>query len=135
MPYTFDIKVRGFHIDAYGHVNNARYLEFLEDARWGYIEQTHFVELLKKHNWGFVIANINITYKYPAFNNDILSISVEVTNQKNSSMTVRQNIYLKGTDKLIATADVTFVILNLDTGKPSRITDELKEAFLIRELA
>ena len=28
------IKVRGFHLDVYQHVNNARYLEFLEEARW-----------------------------------------------------------------------------------------------------
>ncbi len=26
------IKVRGFHIDVFQHVNNARYLEFLEEA-------------------------------------------------------------------------------------------------------
>ena len=29
-----DIRVRGYHLDLYGHVNNARYLEFLEEARW-----------------------------------------------------------------------------------------------------
>ena len=29
------IKVRGFHLDVYQHVNNARYLEFLEEARAG----------------------------------------------------------------------------------------------------
>lgn len=28
------IKVRGYHLDVYQHVNNARYLEFLEEARW-----------------------------------------------------------------------------------------------------
>ena len=32
------IKVRGYHLDLYGHVNNARYLEFLEEARWAYFE-------------------------------------------------------------------------------------------------
>lgn len=28
------IKVRGYHLDVYQHVNNARYPEFLEEARW-----------------------------------------------------------------------------------------------------
>ena len=32
------IKVYGYHLDMYGHVNNARYLEFLETARWQLIE-------------------------------------------------------------------------------------------------
>lgn len=26
------IHVRGYHLDGYGHVNNARYLEFLEES-------------------------------------------------------------------------------------------------------
>jgi len=32
------IKVRGYHLDFYQHVNNARYLEFLEEARWEWLE-------------------------------------------------------------------------------------------------
>ena len=32
--YSSDITVRGFHIDVFGHTNNARYLEFMEIARW-----------------------------------------------------------------------------------------------------
>jgi thioesterase-3 len=31
--------VRGYHLDLFGHVNNARYLEFLEEARWDWFEQ------------------------------------------------------------------------------------------------
>jgi len=30
MIHHHEIKVRGFHTDMFGHVNNARYLEFLE---------------------------------------------------------------------------------------------------------
>ena len=33
------IKVRGYHLDVYQHVNNARYLEFLEEARWDGLEK------------------------------------------------------------------------------------------------
>ena len=28
------LTVRGYHLDGYGHVNNARYLEFYEEGRW-----------------------------------------------------------------------------------------------------
>jgi thioesterase III len=40
MVHTIDIKVRGYHLDVFSHVNNARYLEFLEEARWAAIEKT-----------------------------------------------------------------------------------------------
>ena len=38
------IKVRGFHIDVYQHVNNGRYMEFLEEARWEFMDHTGFAE-------------------------------------------------------------------------------------------
>ena len=34
LMHESEVRVRGFHVDVYQHVNNARYLEFLEDARW-----------------------------------------------------------------------------------------------------
>ena len=33
MEFTTQMKVRGFHEDRFGHVNHARYLEFLEEGR------------------------------------------------------------------------------------------------------
>lgn len=33
------LTVRNYHLDGYGHVNNARYLEFLEEARWTFFQE------------------------------------------------------------------------------------------------
>jgi thioesterase-3 len=44
------IKVRGFHLDVYQHVNNARYLEFLEEARWDGLENSESFQWLTAHN-------------------------------------------------------------------------------------
>jgi thioesterase-3 len=33
-----EIRIRGYHTDLYQHVNNARYLEFLEEGRWQLLE-------------------------------------------------------------------------------------------------
>ena len=40
MESTTEIVIRGYHVDIYGHVNNARYLEFLEEDRWAVLEAT-----------------------------------------------------------------------------------------------
>ncbi len=34
MKSTINIRVRGYHVDLFRHVNNARYLELLEEGRW-----------------------------------------------------------------------------------------------------
>ncbi|SQA97049.1 Long-chain acyl-CoA thioesterase FadM [Cedecea neteri] len=47
------IKVRGYHMDVYQHVNNARYLEFLEEARWEGLEKTTGFQWMTEHNIAF----------------------------------------------------------------------------------
>ena len=58
------IRIRGYHLDGYGHVNNARYLEFLEEARWAYFEQHQLLPLLQGDM--IVVARIDIRYRRPS---------------------------------------------------------------------
>ncbi len=50
------IKVRGYHLDVYQHVNNARYLEFLEEARWDGLENSDSFQWMTAHNIAFVVV-------------------------------------------------------------------------------
>ena len=68
------IVIRGYHLDAYQHVNNARYLEFLEEARWQYIDNIKKEELAK-YDFSFLIVNININYRMPATVGDSIIIN------------------------------------------------------------
>ena len=34
MKTRFEFNVRGYELDSFGHVNNAVYLNYLEQARW-----------------------------------------------------------------------------------------------------
>ena len=60
---SFDLRVHGFHCDLYGHVNHARYLEFLEAARWEMLGDA--VELDAWHDQGrrFVIVRVDVSYR------------------------------------------------------------------------
>jgi len=49
MKSTVQIKVRNYHLDRFGHVNNARYLEFLEEGRWTYSEENNLVAMYENH--------------------------------------------------------------------------------------
>ena len=129
MDFSTDIKIRGFHIDVFGHMNNARYLELMEEARWQYIDATNFQDYLTKNNWGFAVVNINISYKRPAHNGDVLTFTQTIKRMGNSSMTIDQVMTKKSTGELVASAEVTFVVLDLATHRPARISDEIKEAF------
>jgi thioesterase-3 len=122
------ITIRGYHLDAYQHVNNARYLEFLEEARWQYFDNISNAAY-KEMKISFFIVNININYRLPATLGDVINVSTEVDNIGNTSMSFAQKIYLEGSDKVICDAIITFVILDQKTEKPLKIDDNLKALF------
>jgi len=74
-------------------------------------------------------VNINISYKRPSHNGDTLTFTQKIKRMGNSSMTIDQIMTKKSTDELVASAEVTFVVLDLRTHRPARITEEIKEAF------
>jgi len=121
MPEKITIKVRGYHLDVYGHVNNTRYLEFLEEARWT-IKEKYF-DFPETHNegFGFVVVNTNINYRNYAELDDTLEIQTHVSKIGTKSATFRHEITLAGTEKLIADAVVTFVIIDRKSGKAIEI--------------
>ncbi len=120
------IKVRGYHLDLYGHVNNARYLEFLEEARWAMIEEKIDLGELKKRGIGMVVVNINIDYKLPAGLGDSLSIASRIYHIGTKSATVEQIITQDGTGLMIASAKVTFVVIDIQTQKVISIDKSLR---------
>lgn len=126
MERTTEVTVRGYHVDLYGHVNNARYLEFLEEARWEIFEKHLDLEEWAKSGFSFFVVNINISYKRPAFLAETIEVESGITKFGTKSGTLRQTVYLKGTDTVIAEADVTFVIAD-STGKAIPIEGDLLE--------
>lgn len=86
------IKVRGFHLDVYQHVNNARYLEFLEEARWDGTENSDSFQWMTAHNIAFVVVNININYRRPAVLSDLLTITSQVQQLNGKSGVLNQTI-------------------------------------------
>jgi thioesterase-3 len=125
MEHTVEIKVRGYHLDLFGHVNNARYLEFLEEGRWAAFESDTDLQQIALKGYAFNVVNININYRLPARMNQVLCVATEVTRWKRRSAVIHQVVKLKGTDTVIADADVTFVMVDEKTKKAAPLEGEL----------
>ncbi len=121
-----EIKVRGFHIDIFSHVNNARYLEFMEEARWVVIDKYIDLKRMQAKSIIFVVVNININYRRPASMGDILELYLGLAKIGGKSAVFYQEIRFKGTDTVVADAQVTFVFADKNTGKAVKIDDEIK---------
>ena len=138
MSHVITIKVRGYHLDLYRHVNNARYLEFLEEARWAYFEATHGLEWFTESGLAFVVVNININYRRPAFMNEQLVVHTGVKSLSNRSAVIHQRITLDDMSTVVSEADITFVLFDEKQNKAIVIDGDARkmlEAMLDPELA
>ncbi len=124
MKNNTEIKVRGYHLDVYGHVNNARYLEFIEEARWELFDA--YLGTLAAKGYSFFVVNININYKSPATIGDTIEIASCITRFGGKSCTLKQKMTKKGTDITVVEADVTFVIAGTE-GRALPVEGDIRE--------
>jgi thioesterase-3 len=127
MPHVTPIKIRGYHLDLYGHVNNARYLEFLEEGRWSWVEARGDLAGFMARGWGFSVVNININYRRPATLGEVLEIRTALKSLGRRSGVVRQEVTLQDAGTPVADADVTFVVVSLKDGRTVALAGELRE--------
>lgn len=123
---TTHITVRGFHVDVYGHVNNARYLEFLEEARWAAFGEHGELDWWRSRGYAFVIANIDINFRAPAGMGDSLAVTVGLPRLGERSGVVHHDV-IRDDGTMIADADVTFVVFDQAGGATVPLTGELRQ--------
>ncbi len=121
------IKVRGYHMDVYQHVNNARYLEFLEEARWDGLEKSAGFQWMTANNIAFIVVNININYRRPAVLGDVLRIDSSLQQLSGKSGILSQVVTLEPEGQVVADALLTFVCIDLKTQKAVPIEGELRQ--------
>jgi len=129
MRHTYSIKVRGFHCDLYGHVNNARYLEFLEEARWAFVEAVPELAALEDKGLGFVVAAITIEYKRPVGLGEVVEIRSTMAGVEGKRAVMHQEVCNLATGKIVADARVSFAIIDLATGRAVPLTAEMRRWF------
>lgn len=62
MKFIFNFEVRGNELDSLGHVNNAVYLNYYEQARWLIIEEIGLLEYFKQSEQYLVVIKANLKY-------------------------------------------------------------------------
>ncbi len=132
MKSEIEIKVRGYHLDIFAHVNNARYVEFLEEGRWAALEDSDIAKKIIDSGQAFIVVNINIDYLKPAMLNDLLVLRTNLKRIGNKSITLTQEIFRKKANEpeiKIVSAEVVFVLVDMKTNKAVVVNDEIRGLF------
>ncbi len=116
------ITVRHYECDAYGHVNNANYLNYLEHARLEFLTSIGFdYKNYVTAGYGVYVVKITISYKSSALPEENLDIYTKAIKRKKASGIFYQEI--KRGETLICEAEVTWASIGQD-GKMSAIPEE-----------
>ena len=62
MIFKYNFEVRGYELDSFGHVNNAVYLNYLEQARWEIMNELGLYDYFKKTGNFLIVVDLNIKY-------------------------------------------------------------------------
>lgn len=129
--HRHDVEVRLSDTDAMGHVNNARYLTYVEIARVAYYERVTGKPLpigVHGAEEGMILAEIRMTYRSPAFYGETLTVETRVERIGRSSFGMVHRITAPdsrfGAARLIAVADSTLVSYDYTDERPIPVPDE-----------
>lgn len=125
------IRIRWRDLDAYGHVNNAVYLNYLEEARDAFIQK---VLGPVTDTWAFVLARVAIDYRAELIQDDgEVLVRCRLHTIGRASLRTREEVAkLDGT--LSAEAESVVVARDPATGRARPLTEE-ERAALEAELA
>ena len=106
-------------VDAYGHVNNAVFLNYLEEARDRLVDS-----LFGDRAWDFVVARVAIDYRSELNQEDREAVvRGRVTGFGTSSVRTAEQV-LAADGRLSAEAESVVVARDPETGRSRALTDE-----------
>ena len=121
------ISVRWRDMDAMGHVNNAKYVSYLEEARVRWMLGVEGVSLSDRIVP--VVAATNVNYRLPImWPNDIV-VELFVERLGNSSVTIGHRIIdQQDAGKLYSDGNVVVVWMDSQTGKSAPLPEAIRQA-------
>jgi acyl-CoA thioester hydrolase len=123
------IEIRWRDLDAYGHVNNAVYLTYLEEVRDEWLERTLGSD---ESVWDYVIARVAIDFRRELTQGDDEVVArCTLARVGNSSLTTREELFVGG--QVAAEAEAVLVARDRESGRARPLVERERLA-LAREL-
>jgi acyl-CoA thioester hydrolase len=127
------IEVRYGDLDPQGHVNNAAYLTYFEQARIQYIKHLQLWKSADFIDIGIILADAHVTFKAPVLFGQHVQVGVRVTRLGNKSLTMEYILEDQDTRQLLATASTTLVTYEYHTNQTIPIPDDWRSAMVAFE--
>ncbi len=132
--FVWHFTVLETHLDTFGHMNHATYLQLFEQARWEFITARGYgLERVKKEQVGPTILALNIEYKRELRLREPVKVESETLDWNGKIGHVRQRM-LNEKNEDCAILDLTLALFDMRERKIVRATDAWLEAIGLRAI-
>ena len=121
--FAWPVRVYWEDTDAGGVVFYANYLKYFERARTEWLRAKGVGQQALKDETGamFIVTDTQVSYKRPARLDDLLDVTVQVTDAGRASFTIRQQAWCDG--RLLAEGSIRIGCVDATTLRPRRLPD------------
>jgi len=124
------IEVRYGDLDPQGHVNNAKFLSYMEQGRVFYLKQLKLWEGGSFMNLGIILADVQMTFRKAIQFGDPVRVGVRISRIGNKSMTSEYSIEDARNASEFATGSSVLVAYDYHNNRSVPIPEEWRKAIL-----
>lgn len=111
--FEYQLTVRGYELDSYGHVNNAVYLNYFEQARWDIFRRLELMDYFRQNNLVLFVTEMQVRYSLEAKLFDELLILTKVKKEA-PYLVFNHRMYRHGSRVKICSADVKTLLTDTE---------------------
>jgi len=126
VSFHHSFKVRSEHIDSLNHVNNAVYLQWVQEVAYLHWDSLASKDIQKQYVW--MVLRHEMDYVNQAYENDTITVYTWIDETQGVKSTRIVHIYRE--EILLAKSKTTFCLLDAATLKPRRVGGDILKLFI-----
>jgi acyl-CoA thioester hydrolase len=131
-PWRFTARwpVRQYELDQYGHVNNAVYLNWIEQVAIDHVESLGLGRTwAAERGGGWVVREHHVIYHRPVVSGDVVLVTTLPQRIGGVRGIRRTEIHREADGVLLTEAETNWVWVRLSDGRPMRVPSDLLRVF------
>jgi len=132
--YRQTLEARFGDTDMFGHVNNAKFLTYMEHARLQYFEDVIGGDR-KAGKESVILAKVTCTYKKPLFFKDVVDVWVRVVRLGNKSFDQEYQLIRQADGAVVGIGHAVLVAYDYHEGQAIPVPDAWRERVIAYEPA
>jgi acyl-CoA thioester hydrolase len=129
-PFFYELIVAANEVDTQHHVNNAAYVRWMDHAAYAHsCDVGYDMEKFKQLGATFVVRRHEIDYLAEGFEDDRIIVATWPGKMKRFSADRYYQVVRQSDGVTLLRALTVWVFINIETGRPQRMPDEMITAF------